>query len=158
DLTLGAGNVVAARRDDHDLRLRRDDLLPFDGDRRLTSFAKNILATGQFDHLGNPVSGGVNRIEPFDDGDTWALLRFELARAAGDFADALLQCVNDLTGFVNGAGRFANAADIGQNSGQILRIEREQLRLGAQFARRLDDCVPRDRADVAKTLRDDQIR
>ncbi len=56
--------VVAARHGDHDLGLRRLDLLPLRRARLLAGHAEHVVAAGELDHLRHPVPADEHRVEP----------------------------------------------------------------------------------------------
>src|SRR5256886_8851041 len=65
ELRLGSGNVEPAQSHHDDLGRERRELLPGTGSRPLAWGAADVLAARERHQLGNPVTGDVRRVEPF---------------------------------------------------------------------------------------------
>ena len=70
-LLLRPRPVVAARRDDDDLRIGRRHVLPRHGVRARAGRTEGRFAAGELDHLGDPVPRRVRRVGPLEDDDPW---------------------------------------------------------------------------------------
>src|SRR5438093_88711 len=65
ELRLGSRNVEPAQRHHDDVGRERRELLPGTGSRPLAWGAADVLAARERHELGNPVTGDVRRVEPF---------------------------------------------------------------------------------------------
>src|SRR6185295_6371248 len=63
-LARGTRRVPAARHRDHDLRTRRDHIVPADLARARAGRSEHVLATGDPHLLGHPVTAIEQRVEP----------------------------------------------------------------------------------------------
>ncbi len=71
-LGLCTWGVIAAGHHDHELGLGRCEGLPAHDLRGFTGEAEHVVATGELDQLGSPVTGHEDRIEPLECGDARA--------------------------------------------------------------------------------------
>ena len=145
-------SVEAAGRKDDELRPALEGLRPARPERGLSRLPEHVLAAGDCDHLGHPVTGGVRGLEPLGDEDA-------PPGGAGDEARHLLDRLSQLAD--HGLAAPGHAEPGGERRHALRdpvyrpRVERDHLRAERRDASKL---AARDRADLAEVLRDDHVR
>src|SRR5579863_585231 len=145
--TAGAGEVESAGGHDYYVGIPRQKVFPCNPRGVDAGFSKNVDAAGKIDEFRGPVSGGHDRLDPFDAGDGWANLRLDRRHAA-------LKLMNDGLGV--DANGFADTAKIVPDIGERRRVQGDEAG-NARKARgdRLLDVTQTHGADVALHLRED---
>src|SRR5258708_25114295 len=64
---------VSAGRGDQDIRLRGNNIIERDPERRTARLAKSVPAAREVNHFRNPVAANVNWLEPFEEGEGLAI-------------------------------------------------------------------------------------
>ena len=148
----GLPDVEAARPDDHELRLERQRLGPARRAGRLPGATQDVVAAGELDHLGKPMSGTERRVDPLGEEDA-------SLRQPPDGSCRLLDRVEHPSRELLAAPGDAEPRCEGPNGSRHLvqraRIERQDLRVDRT---RRFELTARDRADRAQVLRHDQVR
>ena len=85
--------VIAARRNQENVRRGLDNILKAHAERRFARAAEDVLAAGEIDHFGHPVSANVERLQPLQKRHARALRYFRegLLKVAKLRADLLQQ-------------------------------------------------------------------
>ena len=154
-----AGDVEAAGHEGDHVGIARDQLIPVEPGRMFARRAEQVASAGDFHHLGDPVAGRHQRVDPFDAGDRGTRTGGRYLRA--DRVEFLPQPVHQRLRPIGGVQGAAHGADVGPDVGQPHWRQRDDLRRAFDadhLGHRPLDVFEADRADLALRLRDDVRR
>jgi hypothetical protein len=149
-----AGQVVAARRDHHQLRLRRPDVGPRRFHRGHPQPGRHRLAARRGDQIRDPVTRGERRIHPLHDRHARTA---EPGHARRDRRQPLVQPRHQRRGPLGNAGPLPDGHDRVQYPGQRMRVQGQHVRVAAQVVQGLVHVPGRERAHPAQVLGQDQV-
>lgn len=159
-----ARDAVAALHDDDDFRACSDDLFGSHAEGWRACAAEKIDAAGARDHLWNPVTTNVKRVEPFETGDARTRSRGRGPGFGGgfdggfDLCDAPRKISRETICLGKAPGGLADFANVVPNSSERLRLKRQNLRRKRHARQRSGKVVGRSGAYVAQILSDYEIR
>src|SRR5580704_13530949 len=145
--SAGAGEIESAGGHDHDVGIPFQKFFPCNPRGVDAGFSEDIDAAGQLDEFRGPVSGGHDRLDPFNAG-------YGRTNGRVDWRHAALKLTDDGLGVdTNG---FADAAKIVPDIGERRRVQGDKTgRTGEPRGDRLLDVTQTHGADVALDLRED---
>ena len=146
--------VVAAGHHHHGLGLGRLDLLPRGGPRPLAREAERVLTARKLDHLRDPVTSDVRRVEPLERDRARAGCVLDGLADAVDAGGGLVHQLRALLGHTGGRREIACA---GKHLSEGRGVERQDLRHRVELFGDGADVVRRHRADLAERLGHDQV-
>jgi hypothetical protein len=149
-----AGQVVAARRDHHQLRLRHPEAGPGRFHRGHPRPGRYRLAARRGDQIRDPVTRGERRIHPLHDRHARTA---EPGHARRDRRQPLVQPRHQRRGPLGNAGPVPDGHDRVQYLGQRVRVQGQHVRVAAQVVQGLVHVPGRQRAHPAQVLGQDQV-
>ena len=147
-------HVEAARRDQHDLGVRREQRVKPELSRVLAGAAEQIAASRHLDHLRHPVTSRHQRVKPFDAGERGAR-GHPRARAATASMRAIRRPTNSAPRAGSPSARATRS--ISAKMAAVLGRERGYLRRAKPASDRVLDVALADRAYLALRLGDDDV-
>ena len=148
--------VIAAGNQHNYFRRVSKNLFRICGHAAFTSFAKCVIATGNCNLFGHPVTGGERGLQPFQHQGSWATL--DVRCLLSDAIEPRAQAANQIVGFALAAGESADRTNIVEDVGNRVWFERNNFDLRVEHSRGALDSFVADCADLAKFLRQNQIR
>ncbi len=115
-----------------------------------------MIATGNCNLLGHPVTGGKRRFQPFQHQCSGATL--DGRRLFSDAIEPRAQAANQIIGFAFAAREFTDRANIVEDVGNRVWFERNYRHLRFKHSRGALDSFVADCAHLTEFLRQNQIR
>lgn len=149
-------NREAAARDKNHIRLRGRDFFPAERPRRRAGASDDLFAAGKGRQLRAPMPARKRRVQPFQQRDARTVRHAR--RPFRDGGDASLETCDDLVGDALAADGFRHLVQTGEDFGERPGFEIDDVRRSRQDAGGGFDFFFGDGADIAQSLRDDEVR
>jgi len=123
-----------------------------------TGSSADVFSSRRMDQLGYPMSGEVQRVQPFDaENATPGSKPRVIESILGEPPQLQFQALNQFFGGFDPSYRVSNRPDVFQNSANIASSKRNNPRLRVHRIRKSVNFTVSNRTDLAQVLGEDQI-